>query len=148
MRLSTKTRYGLRILLQIALDAEGRLGIPIKGKSISAKQDISEIYLEQIMIPLRSAGLIKTIRGCRGGYALNRAPERISMLELLELFEGKIELVKCAGDEEGDCPRFDACPVSGIWTGLSEGIRKLAGAISLQRIVDEAKAKGNPEYVI
>ena len=148
MRLSTKTRYGLRILLQIALDSEGRANASVKGKTISEKQDISEAYLEQIMIPLKSNGFVKTVRGCHGGYALNRSPEQISVLDLIELFEGKVQLVKCVGGEDGDCPRIDRCPTSAVWENLSEGIRKLAGAVNLRHIVEEAKAKGSPEYVI
>jgi len=148
MRLSTKTRYGLRILLQIALDSEGRANASVKGKTISEKQEISEAYLEQIMIPLKSHGFVKTVRGCHGGYALNRSPEQITVLDLIELFEGKVQLVKCVGGEDGDCSRLGRCPTSAVWEGLSEGIRKLAGSISLRQIVDEAKAKGNPEYVI
>jgi len=148
MRLSTKTRYGLRIILQIAIDTEGKPSASVKGRSISEKQDISEPYLEQIMIPLKSGGFVKTVRGCHGGYALNKQPEQINLLDLIETFEGRIQLVKCVGGDEGDCPRLDICPTSAIWTDLAESIRKLAGAVSLQSIVQEAKDKGNPEYVI
>lgn len=148
MRLSTKTRYGLRILLQIALDCEGRKNGSVKGKTIAGKQDISEAYLEQIMIPLKSEGFVKTVRGCHGGYALNRQPDQISVLDLIELFEGPIQLVKCAGGEEGDCPRLGICPTTGVWAKLSEGIRTLASKTTLQAIVEEAKSRGNPEYVI
>ena len=148
MRLSTKTRYGLRILLQIALDCEGKRNCSVKGKTIAEKQDISEAYLEQIMIPLKSEGFVKTVRGCHGGYALNRTPEQISVLDLIELFEGRIQLVKCVGGEDGDCTRLEICPTSGVWTKLSEDIRNLAIKITLQSIVEEAKNKGNPEYVI
>lgn len=148
MRLSTKTRYGLRILLQIALDCEGKRNSSVKGKTIAEKQDISEAYLEQIMIPLKSDGFVKTVRGCHGGYALNRQPEQISVLDLIELFEGRIQLVKCQGGEEGDCPRADFCPTSGVWLKLSEDIRALAAKVTLHNIVEEAKSRGNPEYVI
>ncbi len=148
MRLSTKTRYGLRILLQIALDCEGKRNSSVKGKTIAEKQDISEAYLEQIMIPLKSEGFVKTVRGCHGGYALNREPSQVSVLDLIELFEGRIQLVKCVGGEEGDCPRMEICPTSGVWNKFSEEIRALAAKISLQSIVEEAKSRGNPEYVI
>ena len=148
MRLSTKTRYGLRILLQIALDCECGGARSVKGKTIAEKQDISEAYLEQIMIPLKSEGFVKTVRGCQGGYALNRATEHISVLDLIELFEGPLTLVKCVGGEEGDCARDAFCPTSGVWKSLSEGIRALAAKVTLKSIVEEAKSKDNPEYVI
>ena len=148
MRLSTKTRYGLRILLQIALDCEGKRNASVKGKTIAEKQDISEAYLEQIMIPLKSEGFVKTVRGCHGGYVLNREIEKVTVLDLIELFEGRIQLVKCIGGEEGDCPRIEFCPTSHIWAKLSEDIRALAGKVSLRSIVDESKSMGNPEYII
>lgn len=148
MRLSTKTRYGLRILLQIALDCEDKRNSSVKGKTIAEKQDISEAYLEQIMIPLKSEGFVKTVRGCHGGYTLNRQPDQISVLDLIELFEGRIQLVKCAEGEEGGCPRLNFCPTTGIWAKLSEDIRAIAAKITLQNILEEAKNKSNPEYVI
>ncbi len=148
MRLSTKTRYGLRILLQIALDGEGGGGRSVKGKTIAEKQEISEAYLEQIMIPLKSEGFVKTVRGCQGGYALNREPERITLLDLIELFEGPLTLVKCVGGDEGDCSRMAFCPTSAVWRELSEGIRKLAAGTTLKSVVEAARNKDNPEYVI
>ena len=70
MKLSTKSRYGLRVLLQIAMDSEKSK--VVSGREISRKQEISEPYLEQIMIPLKNAGIVSTVRGCRGGYRLKR----------------------------------------------------------------------------
>ena len=86
MKLSTKTRYGLRILLQIAADTENNKKGSVKGKSIAQMQNVSEAYLEQIMIPFKTAGFVKTVRGCNGGYALNRPAESITVLDIIELF--------------------------------------------------------------
>lgn len=148
MKLSTRTRYGLRILLQIALDTEGGRSSSAKGKTIAEKQGISEAYLEQIMIPLKEKGFVRTVRGCHGGYVLNRSPERISVLELIELFEGPLRLVKCEGEDGGECPRRPLCPASRIWERLSASIREAASEMTLRELVEESKEQGNPEYVI
>lgn len=145
MKLSTKSRYGLRILLEIALDREG-LGA-VSGKTIAEKQEISEAYLEQIMIPLKEAGLIRTIRGCRGGYALKRRPAEITMLDVIELFEGPLDLVRCEDGNE-PCPRLAGCTTSKVWRHLSETLRREAKKITLEQIVKNARENNRPEYMI
>jgi Rrf2 family protein len=147
MRLSTKSRYGLRILVQVAVDSE--IKEAVKGKDISKKQDISEAYLEQIMIPLKNAGMIKTIRGCNGGYALNQSPKDITVLDIIELFEGELKLVKCLSkNEKNDCPRCDICPTCEIWQELSGILAEEAAKITLDTIVEKSKQQAKPEYVI
>ena len=145
MKLSTKTRYGLRILIQIALSCDQRKAV--KGKFIAAKQDISEAYLEQIMIPLKNADIIRTLRGCNGGYALKRQPEEITVLDIIELFEGKVNLVKCVEDEK-ECYRCSYCLANRVWGKLADSLRKEAGAITLDQLISEAKTMNTPEYVI
>lgn len=144
MKLSTKSRYGLRILLQIALDSVGNA--PVKGNVIAKKQELSEPYLEQIMIPLKNAGLIRTVRGCNGGYVLNMAPEKITLLNIIELFEGELQLVNCE-----DCRRFCAtdakCASSIVWKDLSDALRKEAAKITLAKVAEMSK-QDLPEYVI
>ncbi len=147
MKLSTKTRYGLRILLQIAYDTENNPKASVKGKSISEKQDVSEAYLEQIMIPFKTAGFIKTVRGCNGGYALNKTPEQISVLDVIELFEGKINLVKC-NDESEKCDKVEVCPVTRTWTRISDALRKEASSITLAYLLEEMKKGTQLDYVI
>lgn len=145
MKLSTKSRYGLRILVQIAVESETKTAV--KGKSIAGNQDISEAYLEQIMIPLKNAGFVKTVRGCNGGYALSKKPENISVLDIIELFEGKVQLVKCVG-EEGVCERSGICTVSAVWEHLSEVIRKEASQITLAELAEKEKKINRMDYVI
>jgi Rrf2 family protein len=91
LKLSTKPRYGLRILAQMV--ADGGNNVPVSGKAIARKQGISVAYIEQILIPMRNAGLVRTIRGPKGGYLLDRPASDISLLEIIELFEGR--LVAC-----------------------------------------------------
>ncbi len=144
MRLSTKSRYGLRILLQIAIDNHD--GKAAQGKTISKKQEISEPYLEQIMIPLKNAGLVRTTRGCNGGYFLNKAPKEITVLAVIELFEGELNLVDC-NSEEKNCSRTNICQTSGVWKKIASSIRKAAEKITLASILDDHKDNAL-EYVI
>ena len=144
MRLSTKSRYGLRILLQIAID--NREGKAAQGKSISKKQEISEPYLEQIMIPLKNAGLVRTTRGCNGGYFLNRDPKEITILNVIELFEGELNLVDCASDEK-NCSRIKNCQTSNVWRKIASSLRDTADKITLASILEEHKDNAL-EYVI
>ena len=144
MRLSTKSRYGLRILMQIAMD--NHEGKAAQGKTISKKQEISEPYLEQIMIPLKNAGYVRTTRGCNGGYFLNKNPKDINVLGVIELFEGELNLVDCITDET-NCPRVKECQTRNVWEKIAGSMRDTAEKITLASILDEHK--GNAlEYVI
>jgi len=145
MKLSSKTRYSLRILLQIAMDAKERK--MVKGREIATKQQISEAYLEQIMIPLKSAGLVSTIRGCRGGYSLGKIPEEITVLNIIEIFEGKIEFADCKPD--GDkCKMLEQCFTSGIWSELSVALGVAAAKITLASIIEKQANRNSKEYII
>lgn len=124
MKLSTKPRYGLRILAQIA--ADGGDHTPISGKVVARKQDISIAYIEQILIPMRNAGLVRTVRGRNGGYMLDRPAADISLLEIIELFEGRLELVE-------DTIKNDATE---IWQRLSLVLRTEAESITVADLAD------------
>ncbi|HJO95393.1 MAG TPA: Rrf2 family transcriptional regulator [Victivallales bacterium] len=144
MKLTTKTRYSLRILVQLALNENKQA---LKGKEIASKQKISEPYLEQIMIPLKTSSFVKTIRGCNGGYTLNKSPETITVLDILELFEGKIEFSDCL-NEKYKCSIFSTCPTSPIWRKLSNALADEARKITLQNIIEEYQNSNIQEYVI
>jgi Rrf2 family transcriptional regulator, cysteine metabolism repressor len=133
MKVSTKTRYGLRIIVQLAEALpEGKA---VKGKDIVGKQGISEPYMEQIMIKLRKVGWVSTERGCQGGYRLNIAPEDVTILDFIELFEGPLTLVDCVGGDKR-CMHMDKCRTSVSWQMLAEGFQNEAKKISLARIID------------
>ena len=133
MKISTKSRYGLRILVEVAINTNN--GISCTGKTISKSQSISEAYLEQIMIPLKTAGMVKTKRGCKGGYTLNMDANTITLLSIIELFEGKLTLVSCVS--ENSCPMIDSCSTRSVWSELSQTIREKAGSITLAKIVKQ-----------
>ena len=145
MKLSSKTRYSLRILIQIILDTKD--GQTVKGREIAAKQHISEAYLEQIMIPPKSAGLVNTIRGCRGGYSLGKSPENITVLDIIELFEGKIEFADCKPNGK-KCEMLTQCFTTGIWNELSNALAIAAEKITLASIIEKYANQNSKEYVI
>lgn len=131
MKVSTKTRYGLRIMLQLA--GKQSQGESVRGKDIALVQKITEPYIEQIMIKLRKAGWVITERGRCGGYKLNVSPKDISILDLIELFEGPVELVSCDGG--GKCLRRDRCKTTLPWKILAESFRAEADKMTLEKII-------------
>ena len=132
MKLSTKPRYGLRILAQIA--ADGGNQTPVSGKAVAHRQGISIAYIEQILIPMRNAGLVRTVRGRNGGYLLDRPANGITLLEIIELFEGRLELA--SGGDDGQA--------SNIWKRLSESLRKEAESITVADLAEMIAADNPP----
>lgn len=146
MKLSTKSRYGLRILVQIAVDTKN--GQPVGGKEVARRQHISSAYMEQILIPLRNVGIVTSIRGRNGGYLLNRDPKDITLLDVLEIFEGKLDLVDsntCA-----QCENLTVCPTRSVWQRLSAVLREESKAITVADLARkmETCSAPVPEYVI
>lgn len=137
MKLSTKGRYGLRALIDLArYSAEG----PVSIISISERQEISERYLEQLMSLLKKAGLVKSIRGAGGGYMLAKAPEEISVGDILRALEGSLDPVECAGiDPEGSCSLSDSCVTKYVWKQINESINRTVDRIRLDRLVEESR---------
>ncbi|ERP31077.1 RrF2 family transcriptional regulator [Chitinivibrio alkaliphilus] len=147
MRLSTKTRYSLRILIQLA--TVGPNSPALKGKVMAQEQEISEPYLEQIMIPLKSSGLVSTIRGCNGGYVLNADPEKITVLDIIELFDGPVQFSSCKEENDGSpCRRIANCPSTAVWAHLSKVLREEAQKITVKELADKCTTSEFQEYVI
>ncbi|MDT8389884.1 MAG: Rrf2 family transcriptional regulator [Lentisphaeria bacterium] len=146
MKLSTKSRYGLRILTQIVVDTED--GTPVGGKEVARRQRISTAYMEQILIPLRNVGMITAVRGRNGGYLLNRDPEEITLLDVLEVFEGKLELVDGATCDH--CDNMATCPTKDVWRRLSRVLQEESKSITLADLAKKMKAStsSSPEYFI
>ncbi len=138
MKLSTKGRYGLRALIDLARYSESE-AVPIC--SIASRQGISERYLEQLMALLKKAGLVKSIRGASGGYVLARKAEEISVGDVLRALEGSLEPVKCAAfySEEG-CAASDSCVTKYVWQKINESINETVDKMMLDELVKESKA--------
>ncbi len=131
MKLSTRSRYGVRMMADLA-DNYGKT--PVFLKDIAKREDISEKYLSIIVIPLRAAGLIQSTRGAYGGYVLARPPEEITVGDIFDAVEGKICLVDCVKNPQ-DCSRASTCPTRDVWSVLSDRIRDTLGSITMADLV-------------
>jgi len=132
MKLSTKGRYGVKAMVDLAINYGEQ---PVSIKSISERQNISEYYLEQLFSSLRKAKLIKSIRGAQGGYVLNRAPEEITIHEVINVLEGPIEVSNCL--EDGACNNIDCCATRLLWRKIKNSIDSVTSSITLKDIVDD-----------
>lgn len=131
MKLSTRARYGLRLMMALARrKGEG----PCYLKDIAREEGISEKYLGQIVIPLRAKGLIISFRGARGGYILSRPASSISLREIIEPLEGDIDLVECVNNASL-CERSLSCGARNLWCGLSGLILEFLDSLTLEDIV-------------
>lgn len=144
MKISTKGRYALRMLIEIA--ARGDDGF-ISLKEISEKQDISKKYLEQIVPLLTRNGLLKTNRGNKGGYSLAKTPDKITVGEVLRATEGSLAPVACLEYEKNECPRAEQCSTLYIWEGLYDVIGRYLDGITVKDIVEHGVSDGS-DYCI
>ena len=132
MKLSTKGRYSVTALYELALHY-GEGVVPIK--TIAKSQGISENYLEQLMLPLRRAGLVESVRGAQGGYTLSRPPAEVTIGEIITAVEGPIALVDClltsAESDDQSCVRAGSCVTRQIWEEVCDSINSVLNNISL-----------------
>ncbi len=139
IRLSTKGRYGTRLMLNLALHHNGGQKATIL-KSVSDQEEISIRYLEQIIIPLKINKLVKSIRGAGGGYILARNPADIRLSEILHALEGSCCLVECVEDDEY-CERTPSCATHEVWEEASLMLKNYFENISLEDLVKRVKKK-------
>jgi len=134
IKLSTKGRYGTRLMLNLALHYNnGNHSVILK--SISDKEEISIRYLEQIIIPLKIARLVKSIRGAGGGYTLSRSPSEIKLDEILHALEGSCCLVDCVEDNDY-CERIPICATYDVWKEATNMLKKYFGSLTLQDLIE------------
>lgn len=133
MRISTKGRYALRLMLDLALNNNGE---PVRIKDIAARQEISDKYLEQIISTLNKAGYVKSIRGPQGGYLLTRKPEKYTVGMILRLTEGSLAPVACLEDEVNSCTRQDGCVTLRLWQMLDKAISDIVDKVTLADLVE------------
>ena len=141
MRLSTKSRYGVRALFDIAYHSEG---LPTQIKEISRRQGITPRYLEQIFQRLKRAGIVKSIRGPKGGYYLSRKPEEIVLSEVICAMDESIEPVFCARPPKGRkrCRRESKCVAQVVWKEAGERLLDYLGSVSLAKMCKMAQEMG------
>lgn len=135
MKISTKGRYGLRAMLDLALHADQS---HVSLKSIAERQNISEPYLEQLMSSLRKDGLVLSIRGSQGGYRLSRDACNISIGQILRSLEGSLAPVECVIEsDECECIKSDFCVSRVIWEKIRDSINKVVDSISLNDLAED-----------
>ena len=135
MRLSTKGRYGLRALLDIAQQQEKG---PVAIHTIAQRQNLSGRYLEQLLIPLKQAGLVKSVRGAQGGYILGRSAANITVGDVVRILEGPIAPVDCVSEvNPDDCGRAEYCATRHVWSRLRESISEVLDSYTLDDLMRE-----------
>ena len=144
MKISTKGRYALRLMLDIAAHDSGE---PVRIKDIASRQEISAKYLEQIVAILSKAGYVKSIRGPQGGYRLTRKPEEYPLGDILRLTEGSLAPVECLEGETNQCPRAGDCITLLFWKKLDKAIREVTEGYTLEDLLSWQNQAGN-NYII
>jgi Rrf2 family protein len=146
LRMSTRGRYGLRLMVALALNYGNGTTLL---RDVSRREGISEKYLGQIVIPLKNAGLILSRRGALGGYALARPPGELTVKDVVEAIEGRVAAGPCVHDPEA-CARATACVASEVWKKLSADIERSLSSFTLAGLAGQARelAASGPDYQI
>lgn len=142
MKLSTKGRYATRILLCISRLQGDQ---PVPKKRIAEQEGISTDYIEQIIVPLKNAGLVNSVRGLRGGFRLARDSSKISIYDILAASEGDINLVGCLSE---GCSRSDTCVVQRVWQGASNELREYFSKITLKELHDDYNKRASDQPIM
>lgn len=143
MKISTKGRYAMRLMLDLAMN---NTGAPVSLKDIAKRQEISDKYLEQIISILNKAKFVKSIRGAQGGYILTRRPEEYTVGMILRLTEGSLAPVACV-EEDSSCERMCDCATILVWKKMNDAINEVVDSIRLSDLVDYEMQRSG-EYII
>lgn len=147
MKISTKIRYGARAMVELASHyGEG----PIELKEIAKKENISLKYLEQVINPLRADGLVKAVRGAKGGYSLAKPPSEICLYDVIETLEGPLNLLDCLHDTKA-CQKVSSCVTREIWKEVSDAMSRIFYSVTLEDMVNrkrEMEKSNLPMYQI
>ena len=144
MKISTKGRYALSMMLDLAIHNTGE---PVSLKDIARRQDISEKYLEQIISVLNKAGYVRSIRGPQGGYFLTKKPEEFTVGMILRTTEGDLSPVSCVSNEGAACDKSQDCVTVKVWQQINDAVNNVVDNITLADLVDWHAQKAN-DYVI
>jgi Rrf2 family protein len=144
MKLSTRTRYGIRAILELAEHyGEG----PLQLRIIAHDQGVSVKYLEQLMAMLKSAGIVRSVRGSKGGYILAKSPAQVKVSDCFECLEGNVITTECV-EGENHCERNNNCMARQLWTDVQNAVIGVLESITLQNLVDKAKDNQAINYQI
>ena len=147
MKISTRGRYGTRVMIELALHHGGG---PVKVKDLAVRQELSAKYVEQIVARLKAAGLVTATHGAHGGYTLSRPPADIRLREVFETLEGPLSLVHCTADP-ARCSRSRVCVTQDIWGDIPDQIRRILESTTLHDMADRYRGKQQavgPVYTI
>ena len=145
MKISTKGRYALRLMLDLAMNSAGQ---PVSLKDVAKRQEISDKYLEQIISLLIRAGYVRSVRGAQGGYLLRKAPEEYTVGMILRLTEGSLAPVPCIEeDNEVECDKREECVTVILWKKINDAVNSVVDHTTLQDLVDWQREK-NGDYII
>lgn len=145
MKVSTKGRYALRVMLDLAVNNTGEY-IPLKD--ISVRQNISIKYMEQIISLLKKDGFLKSTRGNGGGYRLAKLPKEYTVGDILRAAEGSLAPIACLEDDENQCERSSICPTLNFWMGLDKVVNEYVDGITLQDLLEENERLIEGSYII
>jgi len=140
MKLTTKGRYGLRAVIDLAMYAKNE---PVSLSDVAERQNISISYLEQLVAKLKKAGIVQSTRGAQGGYALAKAPEEISVGEILRALEGSLSPVDCSavdGEGETECSASNFCVTKYVWKRINDSINDTVNNMFLSELLAENEA--------
>ena len=144
MKLSTKGRYGVRAMMDLALHyGEG----PVLLKDIAKRQQISERYLEHLVLSLKAAGLVNSTRGAHGGFTLAKPPSQIRLSEIIQIMEGSIAPVACVDDPKV-CSLADLCVTRDIWCEMEKAMSGVLESTTLEDLVQRRREKERPEAIM
>ena len=135
MKLSTRSRYGTRMMLDMARHYDQG---PVQIGEIAKRQDISVKYLEQLIIPLKKANYVQSVRGPKGGHMLAKSPDRITVGEIVDLLEGGIHLTQCV-ENPGVCEKSEDCLTRSLWQEATRAMHDKLNAVTLSEMIDKSR---------
>jgi len=144
MKLSTRTRYGMRAILELA-ENHGKGALRLK--TIARHQELSVKYLEQLMAILKSAGIVRSVRGPKGGYALAKSPGQIKVSDCFVCLEGPVITTECVEDDSY-CTRTEDCVTRHVWAQVQKAVMDVLRSMTLQNLVDMARNDKDLDYQI
>lgn len=138
MKISTKGRYAVRVMLDLAMNDNGEC---IKVKEIASRQNLSEKYLEQIIAVLNKAGYVKSVRGAQGGYRIAKSAEEYTVGMILRLTEGSLAPVACLDSGADECERCDTCETLEVWNEVYRAVNNVVDNITIADLVEKRKKR-------
>ena len=145
MKISTKGRYAMRLMLDLAVNNNGEY---ITLKDIAKRQEISVKYLEQLITQLNRAGYVKSTRGAQGGYMLAKPADKYTVGMILRLMEGELMPVSCLSDDGEHCDRADICVTQEVWQKIYDAVNQVVDHITLEDLVDRYNQKVQIDFMI